>query len=938
MGGGAAGERRIGPPAARLAAPAAARPRRSGAHRRAGLRRPPAAGRARPGALRDAPHARARAAGARRPGRAAAALREALALWRGRALADLEHEPFAVAAVEALEEERLDALELRIDADLALGRHAQLVAELAELVALHPLREQLRAQQILALYRCGRQAEALEAYTAARRTLVEELGIEPGPELRALQQDVLQQAPGLELPRPPGRAAAVARRHPWRAAIVAALAAGAVVTAGVAATAGEDQRPPGRAIAAATGGELVAVDAATGRATRRLPAGRTPAALARAPDGRLWAVDADARTLIAVVPGTGEVETLATGATPTDVAVGHGAVWVGDGRPLPGAQFIGPVMTHVSRLDAATRTAREPRIRLPRAGAVVSNVAGNRLAVSAAAVWAVGPAGDVVRIDPGTAAVTARARRAGARAVAAWEDEVWALRPDGVVLALDERTGAVRKRVRLPVQETLRLAAGPGAAWVTVAGDTRIFRISAAGDVTPIEVGAGATEVAAGPAGAWVANPITGTLAAVGATGRRVERVVRIGGVPRALVIADGTVWAAVAGAQAAAGAQTVRGVDTLPASFCEPAIAGAGGTADLLVVSDLPLQGGIRVMASQMAQAIAFVLRDRGFRAGRFRVAYQSCDDSTARTLLFDEAKCAANARAYGADRDVAVVIGPLNSPCAVAALPDLNRTPGGPLPMVGPLTSFVGLTGAAPGVDPSLPDALYPTGTRSFVRVYPTDDLQGAALASVADERGLESVFVLDDGEPGYGELMAHGFETAARRLGLRVAGRESWDPGAKRYRALARRVAAAGAEAVFLGGLLDTNAAAVIRDLRAALGPDVLLMGPDGLTPLPLLAEQAGPAGEGVLVSFAGLVPGRFPSAGAAWARRFGRTQAGLRCSRPPSTPRSRRWSRSTPSRAPTARAPRSCTSCSPPRSATACSATSASTPAATPPSVR
>ncbi len=811
------------------------------------------------------------------PAGAAATLREALALWRGRALADLEHEPFAVAAVEALEEERLDALEARIDADLDLGRHAQLTSELAELVALHPLRERLRAQQILALYRCGRQAEALEAYATARHTLVEELGLEPGPELRALQQDVLRQAPALDLPRAPARAVP-ARRRPWRAAIAAALAAAAVVVAGVAATARDDERPPAPALAAATGGEVVAVDAATGRIARRLPAGRTPAALARAPDGRLWAVDADARTLIAVEPATGAVETLATGATPTDVVVGHGAIWVGDGRPVPGAQFTGPVMTHVSRLDAATRTARA-RTRLPRDRAGVSNHAGNRLAVSAAAVWAAAPAGDVVRIDPRTGAVTARTRRADALAVAAWEDEVWALRPDGLVLALDEATGEVRRRVRLPTGDALRLAAGPGAAWVTVAGDTRLFRVGTDGGVDAVDVGAGATEVAAGPGGAWVADPVAGTLVAVGASGRRVLRTVRLGGVPRALTVAGGTVWAAVAGQEAAAGAQAVRGVDPLPAGTCEPAVAGPGGTADVLVVSDLPLQGGVRVMATQMAQAIAFVLRERDFRAGRFRIAHQSCDDSVARTGLFDEAKCAANARAYGANRDVAVVIGPLNSPCAVAAVPQLNRAPGGPLPMVGPLTSFVGLTRAAPGVDPSLPDALYPTGTRSFLRVYPTDDLQGAALALLARDRGRDAVFVLDDGEPGYGALLARGFDSAARRLGLEVAGRATWDPRARRYRGLARRVAASGAQAVFLGGLLDTNAAAVIRDLRAELGPGVDLMGPDGLTPLPLLADQAGAAGEGVIVSIAGVVPETFPPGGAVWARRFARTQAGL-----------------------------------------------------------
>ena len=224
------------------------------------------------------------------------------------------------------------------------------------------------------------------------------------------------------------------------------------------------------------------------------------------------------------------------------------------------------------------------------------------------------------------------------------------------------------------------------------------------------------------------------------------------------------------------------------------------------------------------MTQAIEFVLRERGFRAGRHRVAYQSCDDSVASTALFDEAKCAANARAYAQNANVVGVIGTMNSPCAVVAVPELNRADGGSLAMVSPLNSFVGLTRPGPGVDPALPAALYPTGTRSFLRVYPTDDLEGAALALFARDAGAERVFVLDDGEPAYGALQATAFETAAGRIGLDVVGRASWDPRAPGYEELARRVAASGAQAVYLGGLVDTNAAHVIRDLRSQLGRSV------------------------------------------------------------------------------------------------------------------
>jgi predicted ATPase/DNA-binding winged helix-turn-helix (wHTH) protein len=134
------------------------------------------------------------------PGRAAARLREALELWRGRPLADA---PYAEAAATALEELRLTATEDRVQADLDLGRHRELVAELSGLIAAHPLRERLRAQLMRALYGGGRQAEALAVYTEARKILDEELGVEPGPELAAAHLAVLRADPALGAPAPP---------------------------------------------------------------------------------------------------------------------------------------------------------------------------------------------------------------------------------------------------------------------------------------------------------------------------------------------------------------------------------------------------------------------------------------------------------------------------------------------------------------------------------------------------------------------------------------------------------------------------------------------------------------------------------------------------------------------------------------------------------------
>jgi DNA-binding SARP family transcriptional activator len=151
-------------------------------------------------------------------------LREALALWRGSPLADLAYEPFAQSAIARLEELRWAALEARIDADLASGRHEELVGELQALVAEHPLRERLHAQLMLALYRSGRQADALEAYRTARELLMDELGLDPGEELRRLEAAILRQDPALEPHAEPSPAIAD------RAVLVAPAALGSLAS------------------------------------------------------------------------------------------------------------------------------------------------------------------------------------------------------------------------------------------------------------------------------------------------------------------------------------------------------------------------------------------------------------------------------------------------------------------------------------------------------------------------------------------------------------------------------------------------------------------------------------------------------------------------------------------------------------------------------------
>ena len=138
-------------------------------------------------------------------GPALALLDEALALWRGPALADFD-EHWALAEARRLDELRLATLEARVDARLALGRHGDLIAEIERLVDEHPLRERLRGQLMLALYRAGRQADALAAYRAAQRHLSTEVGVEPGPELRTLERRILDHDSALAPParRTPG--------------------------------------------------------------------------------------------------------------------------------------------------------------------------------------------------------------------------------------------------------------------------------------------------------------------------------------------------------------------------------------------------------------------------------------------------------------------------------------------------------------------------------------------------------------------------------------------------------------------------------------------------------------------------------------------------------------------------------------------------------------
>src|SRR5215213_6773362 len=253
-----------------------------------------------------------------------------------------------------------------------------------------------------------------------------------------------------------------------------------------------------------------------------------------------------------------------------------------------------------------------------------------------------------------------------------------------------------------------------------------------------------------------------------------------------------------------AAQAAVPQGVRPLGRSSCGPVQDAAGKR---LIASDLPLQGAARAPALEMSKAIAFVLEQHDWRAGRYTLAYQSCDDSTAAAQMWDARKCAGNARAYARNRDVVGVIGTFNSGCAEVALPILNRAPTGAVAMVSPANTSIGLTHRGPGTELDEPQRYYPTGKRNYARVIAPDDAQAAADAILARQLGVNTVFVLHDGGA-YGIGVATAFRNAGARLGLTVAGFEAWDPGASSYESLARRIKAARVQGVFLGGLVCAN----------------------------------------------------------------------------------------------------------------------------------
>jgi DNA-binding SARP family transcriptional activator/ABC-type branched-subunit amino acid transport system substrate-binding protein/streptogramin lyase len=794
---------------------------------------------------------------AAQPECAAALLREAIDLWRGPALADLAYEPPVADEAARLEETRLAAVEDRIDADLMLGRHAELTPELDALVARHPLRERLRAQQMLALYRAGRQADALRAYADTRRHLLDELGIEPGPALRQLEQAVLQQDPSLgapdRLPPPPPDEAAApvrsGRRRPRPAALVAA--GGLLVAAAIAvllitgdSDSGSDQ------LRAIGGNSLAGIDPNGDRIVASVPIGGSPSSVTIGA-GAVWAINADDQTIARVEPRSGGVRTVGVGATPTGLAAGRTELWVTSNRGFGTDRLL-----RVGSDDLAVHG----EIELPRANHQGAQDVLQRIALGPDAVWAINGGDDLARVDRRTNAVT-RVRRLRARAVTVDGDSVWALATDEATLVrVDGRTAEVRRRITIPATRLDAIAARGGVVWAADSYDGLLWRIEPGPRTATrtITVGVGADGVAVGAGAVWIVNSLRGTLVRVDPRSNRIVRTVAVGNTPRAVAAGDGRVWVTLAGGTASVPAAGTSDTPALPRSICGRVFSAAGAPPDYLIVSDLPLTSGPEYGMPSLASAAELVLRQHRFRAGRFRIGYQSCDDATTESNSGpDERKCEADAKAYAANPRLLGIVGPLQSSCTLVELPILNAARPGPLAVVSATSSEVTFTHRDPLAPRGTLARLYPTRVRNFVRVYPPNDAQAAADVVLAGQLGLRRVYVLDD-QSDIGPLFASYFRRTAQARGLGLAGSAHWDPAGHGFAVLADRVRNAHADGVFLAGLSGSNLGRLVRALRTRLGSGLTLIGPDPAGPPEFVYEQSNGIAKGMYMSQVGEAP--------------------------------------------------------------------------------
>jgi DNA-binding SARP family transcriptional activator/ABC-type branched-subunit amino acid transport system substrate-binding protein/streptogramin lyase len=793
-------------------------------------------------------------------GIAADTLREALALWRGPALPEFRYAQFAQAEIARLEELRLSAQEERVDADLELGRQDELVVELEALVAEHPLRERLRGQLMLALYRSGRQAEALQAYQEGRRALAEELGLEPSESLQSLERRILEHDPGLAAPERPARPRllpASAWRHPRRFALAGALVLAAAVGLG----AYQSTRGADDAVEVAG---AVALDPDSGEVVSRVPLGTTPSRVAVG-NGAVWVLDADDRTISRIDSETRTVRTFSTSATPTDVAVSDGAVWIANAPTDPRSNAaVDWLPASISRLDPESgRVVDTVKLR-PAPGGHIPNVfpgtSVQQIAVSADGVWVINRDLSVTRIDPVSNRVVARIEDVKAVNVAAGDGEVWVAEEEGLV-EIDTGTNEVAGRIPMDTGFLSSLAVGGGAVWVADPEGGTVWRVDtgAKPNRRPVELDTWVSGVAFGEGAVWATNEVTDTLYRIDPRTGASQRVGALTS-PRAVAAEDGNVWVTAAGSPSRDA--------TLPSSLCRRVYFEGEGRPDVLLASSLPLQGTSAETGQAMVDGVRLALAQRDFEAGSFSVGYQPCDSSTAQAGAEDFFRCGSLAKALVRNLNVVGVFGSYTSFCSYLQIPIANQAPEGPLAMISPSNTYAGLTDD---------DELYPSGTRNFFRLAAAESYLGLAQVELARQLGDNRLFVLTSRDGDYASTYPTWMRAYAKRRGVEIVGEARFDPEAKSLAALARKVAAARPESVAIVGLLTVGSAAMLKELRAAIGPDVSISTPDAFQ-LNDLFTLAGPAAEGVYVTTYGIPNDRLPPRGKQFLEAFATARGG------------------------------------------------------------
>lgn len=482
---------------------------------------------------------------------AATLMREALALWRGPALTGIELEGAGRDDVARLEELRLAAQLEWIDYELALGRHEQLVAELERLTARHPLDERLRGQLVLALYRSGRQADALQAYRDARETLVEELGLEPSPSLQRLEKAILNQDPSLAAPAgmtSVASASGLGRR--WLVVGAIALVAAAVAVLVIALNVHRRKAP------VIVANSLVRLDPSGRRVETVTRVGALPGH-AIAFGGALWLVSVRNGTLSRVDARTGSIATVALPGFPRDIAAGEGAVWAA--TAMNGGAAVARINPETAAVDSTTR---------------IEDVMPAAVAAGEGSIWlaaqnTLGSGGVLVRLSPGTNnIVKSIPLPSKPSAIVVGPRTVWiaaqlpgsppTLSSGGVVYLVDASSSRIIARSRVPfvpLQGRTSLAVGAGAAWIASA-DGAVIRLdprtAAVTRVTRTPLATDSVAVAGGSV--WAAADGAVTYRIDARTGKVLNRPSRsrLAVRPTDLVAAYGHLWLTVGSPQLA--------------------------------------------------------------------------------------------------------------------------------------------------------------------------------------------------------------------------------------------------------------------------------------------------------------------------------------------------------------------------------------------------